>query len=424
VKILFAAIGSYGDINPYIALALELKRRGHSCTLATASYYRDVIEKQGLGFAPLRPDASLDDVELIKKVMDPKKGSETIVRELVMPELRNMHADLKPAAEAADVLVSHVLTYAMPILGEQLKKPWVSTVLSPLVFFSPHDVPVLPPAPWLASFMRPLGPRVNTGLIRLMKKISYSWSAPVRAFRRELGLAPGGDPLWEGQHSPHAVLAMFSAHFAAPQPDWPAHTTVCGFPFLDDVSTPLNPELVEFMATGEPPLVFTLGSSAVMSAGDFYSHAIAAATALKRRAVLVAGPRAEELSKSLPPSIKAVGWAAFPPLFANAAVVVHPGGIGTTAQALRGGRPQLVVPFANDQFDNADHVKRLGVGGVLYQTQVNAPRLTRTLKMILSNANMARAAALVGGHIRAERGVSNACDIIEQVGQQRRHHGT
>jgi UDP:flavonoid glycosyltransferase YjiC (YdhE family) len=144
MKIVFAAIGSYGDINPYLSIAKELRRRGHTPVLATSAYYREAIEKAGVGFAPLHPDARVDDVELVKKVMDPKKGSEMIVRELVMPVVREMYADLERCASDADLLVSHMLTYAVPLYAEKTGKPWLSTVLAPLVFLSRYDVPVFP----------------------------------------------------------------------------------------------------------------------------------------------------------------------------------------------------------------------------------------------------------------------------------------
>lgn len=151
-----------------------------------------------------------------------------------------------------------------------------------------------------------------------------------------------------------------------------------------------------------------------MTAGNFYEMAIEATQKLNRRAVLVAGEQAASLSARLPSGIKAINWASFPPLFQRAAAVIHPGGIGTTAQALRGGRPQLVVPFANDQFDNADHVQRLGVGGVLYRGRVTADRLARALEPLINDSVVNENAARVGQLIRQENGVAAACDKIER----------
>jgi hypothetical protein len=188
--------------------------------------------------------------------MDARRGPETVIKEHVMPALRDTYQDLLRPATQADLLVSHVLTYAIPILAEKLCKPWASTVLSPMVFFSAHDVPVLAPLPMLAK-LRVLGPGFNAWFFRQLKKVSHSWSRPVAELRRELGLPAGRDPLWEGQHSPHLVLAMFSPRFGPPQPDWPANVQVTGFPFLDAPDEPLDAGLEPFVSGGERPIVYT-----------------------------------------------------------------------------------------------------------------------------------------------------------------------
>src|SRR5262249_4169120 len=163
---------------------------------------------------------------------------------------------------------THPLTYAGPLVAEKTGIAWVSTVLAPISFFSAYDPPVLAPAPWL-SRLRPLGPAVHGALFRLAKRVSFSWSDPVRELPAEMGLGPGADPIFEGQHSPDLVLAMFSELLAAPQPDWPPNTRVTGFAFYDqlDKGKEMSPELKKFLDSGPPPIVFTLGSSAVRTAG-------------------------------------------------------------------------------------------------------------------------------------------------------------
>jgi hypothetical protein len=124
---------------------------------------------------------------------------------------------------------------------------------------------------------KPLG---LAGIIFQVGKFAVrSWSDPVRKFRAEIGLPPGRDPIFEGQHSPDLVLAMFSELLGKPQPDWPPHTRVTGFAFYDrlDEAAGLAPELARFLEAGPAPIVFTLGSSAVMDAGDFYQQSAAAA---------------------------------------------------------------------------------------------------------------------------------------------------
>ncbi len=411
-----ATLGSYGDINPFLALGRELKRRGHTAVLATNSIYAPDAAREGIDFATVPPDGDFSDPTLMARVMHPRTGSEMVVRELVMPVLRDSYAALESAAQGADVVLSHPLTFAAPILAEKRHLPWLSVTLAPIMFFSAYDPPVVAPAPWLTRVLR-RGPRVAGILLRLMKRVSYPWSAPVRALRRELGLPEGGDPLFEGGVSPHGVLALFSSILAAPQPDWPANVNVCGFPFLDEDfggGQGLSAPLAAFLDAGTPPLVFTLGSSAVQTAGDFYPQAARAAASLTRRAVLLAGPAAETLT-DLPAGTIAVRSAPYHLLFPRAAAVVHSGGIGTTAQALRAGRPQIVVPFAHDQFDNGDRVARLGAGTWMKRRRVNAARLAGTLSRLLADPAVERQARSAADAVRAENGVTRACDAIEAL---------
>jgi UDP:flavonoid glycosyltransferase YjiC (YdhE family) len=413
-RIVLTTFGSHGDLNPFLALGLELKARGHSVVVATASVYKTDVERLGLEHAPVRPELDQKDVRTLERAMDPRWGAEVILRELLMPVIRDSYADLEKAAAGADLIVSHVLAYAAPVLAEKKGLRWLSVSLQPLMFFSAYDPPVLAPAPWLAS-LRPLGPGFNGALLSLLKRFSYSWGDPVRALRQDLGLGPGADPIFEGQHSPYGVLALYSGLFASPQPDWPAQATVCGFPFLDQDlgGKPLDPRLEAFLATGEKPVAFTLGSMAVRIAGDFYGRAAEAARLAGRRAVLLAGEGVEALG-ALPPGILAVPSAPYHALFPRCAAIVHSGGIGTTAQALRSGVPQIVAPFAHDQYDNAARIERMGAGGRCRRT-AKAPELAATLSRLLSDNGLTNRAAQAGAAIRTENGVATACDQIERL---------
>ncbi|MCC7375199.1 MAG: glycosyltransferase [Verrucomicrobiales bacterium] len=411
MNILLCSLGSHGDVHPYLALGRELLSRGHRVTLATSSFFGELVERHGIGFAPVRPESPFHDRGAMARIMDARRGPQAVITEHLMPSLRDTYDDLLKPVAWADLLVSHVLTYAVPVLAERFGKLWASTVLSPMVFFSAHDVPVLAPLPLLAE-LRPLGPRFNGWLIRQMKWLSRSWSRPVAELRRELGLPPGGDPLWEGQHSPHLVLAMFASRFGPPQPDWPRNVHITGFPFLDSPADPLEPRLEGFLGEGDAPIVFTLGSSAVQVAGEFYSIAAEAAQSIGRRAVLVAGSSASSLRDRLPATMSVVDWASYPGLFARAAAVVHQGGVGTTAQALRAGVPQVVIPFAHDQFDNADRVRRLGCGRVLRRGRLSVRALADELRTLLGEPEYRGAARREGQHIQADKGAAHAAEIL------------
>src|SRR5262249_8675055 len=153
-----------------------------------------------------------------------------------------------------------------------------------------------------------------------------AWEAPLHDFRRELGLPPTRDVLtFEGQFSPLGTLALFDPPLAPPQADWPTAMHVCGAALFDGDGGDMA-GLREFLDEGDAPLVFALGSSAVLIAGDFWRHAIAAAQALDRRAILLTGqPTAERL----PRGIRAFDYLPYSRVFPHAALVVHQAGIGT-----------------------------------------------------------------------------------------------
>ena len=178
------------------------------------------------------------------------------------------------------------------MIAEKKRLPWVSSVLAPATFLSVYD-PIVPPQwPWLYHFMK-LSPWVGRGVMALARIKLEKLAQPIYDLRRELGLPRGGQPLFEGQHSPTKVLALYSKLLGAPQPDWPANSIITGFPFYDRRDyfgeTAMPPGLTEFLDAGPPPIVFTLGSSAFWVARDFYRDSMTAAEALGRRALLLIG---------------------------------------------------------------------------------------------------------------------------------------
>jgi rhamnosyltransferase subunit B len=410
VRVLLTTFGSYGDLYPYIALGGELRRRAHEVTLATSALYRDKVESAGLRFHAIRPDVSVDDRDLLAYVMDARRGSERIVRYLASV-VRDSYEDVAPVAAAADVILTHPITFGSVIAAEKLRVPWVSSVLAPISFLSAHDPCVVAPAPWMHK-LRFLGPRFTKAWIALAKRQTLDWLRPVAGLREELGLRPGKNPLFEGQHAPLRVLALFSRLLAVPQPDWPPQTFVTGFCFLDETGE-FPAALRHFLATGPPPIVFTLGSSAVATAGDFYRRSLNAVERLGARAVFLTGSHPQGLPEILPGTMIAVPYAPHAPLFAQAAALVHQGGIGTTGQAMRSGRPMLVVPFAHDQFDNAERVRRLGAAEVLPHSRYTAGRAEGRLQRLLTQQSYHDAAAKIRQQMEIEGGVRAAADAIE-----------
>jgi rhamnosyltransferase subunit B len=420
MRIVFSTYGTFGDVNPLVALALELKRRGHRPVLAIPEMFRPKIAPLGIEFAPVRPEQDPNDTRLIAMIYDIKHGTETGLREFLFPALRDSYADLMAAVEAdggADLLVTGELAYAGPVVAEKTGIAWASYVLAPFSFFSAYDPPVLPPYPTLAD-VQSVFPPLGHVVARFARFVTRQWPEPVYALRREQGLPRGRDPIFDAKHSDQLALALFSSVMGKPQPDWPLSVKTTGFAFYDGTGDEgrLPPDLAAFLDAGPAPLIFTLGSAAVMHAGDFYEQSAQAAEILGQRAVLLIGADDRNLPKRrLPASICVARYAPYSKIFPRASVIVHQGGIGTSAQALRAGRPMLVMPYSHDQPDNARRVRRLGVAEVLGRKHYHARAAAGLIRKLVSNSAYSERAAAVAAQVEAEDGAVTACDALESM---------
>jgi rhamnosyltransferase subunit B len=415
-RIVITTLGTLGDLHPMIAVGLELRQRGHEIVFVTHEVYKSKIEALKFEFHRMRPDfTALNDPQEMARMMDLKTGQEYIVRQWVNPNLRDMYTDLLEVAQKSDFIFSGEGVTATPLVAEKLKMKWASSAMVPMSFFSAYDPPVLAPFPGLANLYK-LGSTFNRGIINFAKFVSSSWASPVRQLRHELGLSPlKGNPYIDCKFSPYLVVGLFSSVLGKPQPDWAPNTVVAGFTYYDGTQSAELPEEVEqFLNAGKAPIIFTLGSAAVMDAGNFYQESIEAAKLMNRRAILLIGknPPPENLSDSK--NIIAVNYLPFSQIFPHAAAIVHQGGIGTTAQALRAGRPTLIMPYSHDQPDNAARVERLGTSRTIKRDKYSAPQVASLLNDLLDNSSYAKKAKEIARILQTEKGVSIACDAIEK----------
>src|ERR1035437_4643437 len=204
LRIVLSNIGTLGDSNPLIAIALELKRRGHVPVMVLPPMYESRIRPLGLEFHPVRPNIDPTDTAVAEKVYNINTGTEYGLRDFLFPVLRQTYSDLLDAAtkpERADLLLLGELNYAGPLVAEVTGIPWASYVLAPISFFSAYDPPVLPPYPRLARADRFI-PGFGRVIKRVARFISRKWPEPSYALRRELGLPPGSNPIFDAKHSP------------------------------------------------------------------------------------------------------------------------------------------------------------------------------------------------------------------------------
>jgi rhamnosyltransferase subunit B len=408
-RIVIATFGSLGDLHPALAVALELRRRGHDVGIATSEGYRDRVGALGLGFFALRPPLQPDDIDLIRRVMNGPKGARLLLRDLMLPAVRDMYEDLRQIVTAVDLLVTSELVYAAATVVEQTGVRWATYALAPLSMFSAHDIS-LPDSALVGGWMHRLRPSAAHAIHGVARIITYSWWRPLRRLRRELGLSRGPNPFLREKFSPQLNLAMFSSVLQLPQPDWPRSTIQTGFAFHEQTTAPLPDTIETFLAAGEPPIVFTLGSSAVSAAGDFYRQSAAAAQAVGRRALLLIGKNAPP--PDLPPSILTWDYLPYAQIFPRAGVIVHQAGVGTTAEALRAGKPMLCVPFGFDQPDNAARIVRPGAGRCLPRRRYNFETALRALTALLHDSAYAATSARLASRVKSETGVASAANAL------------
>lgn len=420
--IVIATVGSLGDLFPLLAIGRELHARGHRVTVATHAIHRLPIEQAGLAFADASGMPEPEDrAAFTARAFDRWRGPRFVVHDFAALDVRASYAKLAPLCAEADVLLTTTLAFAAQILGEQLSRAgplrWLSVVLAPAGFLSAYD----PPATGLAAldaFVR-RSPRRGRWLQRAAERITHPWTAPVRAFRHELGLPPQsplGDPFHRGQHAPQGVLALFPALLGAAQPDWPPQVRLTGFARYAQ-PTVLDPALVAFLDAGPPPLVFTLGSTAVHMGEAFLHESLAATMQLGQRAVLLTGSPAmrARLPAALPPGVHAVDYAPHAALFPHASAIVHHGGVGTSAEALHAGKPMLVVPHGFDQPDNAARLQRLGVAEVLPAARYRADRAARLLDALQRRPDYRLRSEACAESLRVDDGAAAAAAVIERV---------
>lgn len=420
-KIVIATFGSLGDLNPFVALAHALKSKGFEPVVATSEFYRSWIEGEGLGFAPMRPDMNevterlgMDIGEIVKRVT----GDDGFMfRELIFPYLRRSYDDVVAASEGAVAIVAHSLAFAAHVAAERRGLPLINVVLSPLFLFSAYDPPQGDGAAFVRAPKSAPALAYNRALAWALTQLLSLRAAPLGRLRRDLGLPRRrGRALLTGGLSVTATIALASPQLVPPQPDHPPNTFIAGHTFHDrftDAAEGLTPELEAFLNAGPPPLVVTLGSFVVRDKVEFYRASGLAARRLGRRAVLLAAEdERAALSEGLPADLFVAGHIPHSRLLPRAAAIVHHGGAGTTGQALRSGKPQLVIPVFGDQPDNAGRLTRLGVARRLPYGRFSLERAVAELEALLADQTYASRARELGAIVAREDGAAKAVEKI------------
>lgn len=412
MNVLIVTAGSHGDVHPFLGIGRVLRARGHSVTVAVHPYFAPDVSAAGLEPVSLGEEFDLPTLLEDPDLMHPWRGGPKILRmilEAAPAAMEVIRARIR--ASRPDLILAHHICFGAPWVAEQEGVPYATAVLAPMFWFSPSD-----PAPTFqqrpGAWRRRGASLAVRGLGPLALRLG-SWK--LNRLRRRVGLAPRPDAMREAFAGGPLCLGLWSEAFRPRTPHDPASGVICGFPWFDrsDAADRLDPELESFLDAGPPPVVFSLGTAAVHVPGDFYEVATEACRRLGRRGLLLTG-KAANVPPDLPPDILAHDYAPFSLLLPRGAATVHHGGIGSTSQALRAGRPCVVIPHAHDQFNNGVHAVGLGVAAMVRRGRLDATRLTDALRAVLDDEAVAARAAALGRTLAAERsGAEVAADRLE-----------
>ena len=400
MNIVIPTIGTRGDVQPYIALALGLQKAGHDVTLATHPCMRGLVEAYGVPFAPMGPDIDIGHEAAMIRANAPHFmiGFMRVMR-FTFAMLEQSHSGLVETCRGKDlVIVSHSAAGSME--ADQLGLPTVSVTLMA------EAIPVKDPRD---SFIKcALMGLAGAGMGLMMTR-------PLDQIRKRVGLPPMGPT---GITSPTLNLIPLSPQISPPNPLWEPRHRLTGYWFAPAPETWTPPDdLDAFLEAGEPPVVVSLGAMA-LSGEDALQGAQIALAAVKQAGIRAVIQGWDEAMKQLPIPSNVLHAGSIPHdwLLPRAGGLVHHGGFGTTAAGFRAGIPMLVIPHIIDQFIWGNKVAQLGVGlRPIPRPKLTAENMAEALRA-LQTPDMRCKAADLGAAIRAEPdGVAEAVRLIEDV---------
>jgi len=411
VNVLLVPLGSHGDIHPFVGIGLGLRARGHRVRMIVNPFFAPLVEGVGLELIPL---GTADEYRRLNQHPDlwHRTRGTRLIFSLLGSFIRPMYRLIAEHCTPGEtVMAASTLALGARVAQDRLGIPTATIHLQPTVIRSaiaPAKVPGVPMAPWVPPWVRRA---IYFAADRLV--IDPLLAPPLNSFRREIGLDPVRRVM-DYWHSPQRVIGLWPQWFAPPQPDWPQQVRLTGFPLYDERGfTKLPDELVAFLNGGDQPIAFTPGS-AMWNGRRFFEQSIAACQLLGRRGLLLTR-HYEHVPANLPSTVRHIEYAPFSELLPRCDALVHHGGIGTCAQALAAGVPQLVMPNAHDQPDNAARLVRLGVARIIEPQEYRPAIVARALAELLDSSEVRNHCDSAKTRLRGAEPLGPTCDLIEQL---------
>jgi rhamnosyltransferase subunit B len=397
VRFLIVTLGSLGDLLPFLTITKALVARGHEVSIAGSSHFEPYVEGIGVEFTSILSSEQIqrpaEDASLWKSSNVWRLG----MKQVLEPAMRSTFELIcERARRHSFVVLARPRIFGARIAAERHGTPLCTVYMSPEAFNAcdPNS---------LASQWRGIsgdevfGPDIN-------------------AYRRELGMHPVSNICEQWMHSPENCLGLFPEWFCPPRSCWPVQATMTGFVTHDDPLAGVPPPLAtleEFLQAGYPPVVFTPGTG-MPRAANFFSESLSVCAAMGLRAIFLTHNHAQ--LPSLPHWALHADYIPMRGFLERTAALVHVGGAGTCAQAIRAGVPQLLVPTVGDQFDNSLNVENLGLGITVPMSKYEEKVVTTRLTELTSSASVRKACKLYASMLASDNALEKTCDYLEGMG--------
>jgi UDP:flavonoid glycosyltransferase YjiC (YdhE family) len=411
MRVVITAIGSAGDVHPFVAVGRELRARGHEVVIHASAWFEEAVAQAGIGFEPMDTRERYLEMTRRPELWDPRRGFPFVMQEAVLATLPALYGMMEAEARAGAILVGSSLALAARLAQEKHGAPFVTVHVSPAFLRTLHRMPVFKGVAFAGRMPR----WFKRGFWWFSDRLfDPTWLPRFNEFRRGLGLPEVRRPMNGWWDSPARVLGLWPGWFGPVQPDWPPQLRLTDFPYHDrGLGGGLDPALASWLDAGEPPVVFTHGSANVQGE-RFFRESLGVCERLGARGLFVTSHRGDVPAR-LPDGVRHEAYVPFGLLLPRAAAVVSHGGIGTVAQGLRAGIPQLAVAMAHDQHDNGSRLEDLGAGRCVDVEAYDAARSAAILAGLLRDDRVRAAAREAAERIAREESVAAAADAILDV---------
>lgn len=417
MRIAIFTLGTRGDVQPYVALAKQAVKRGHSAIICTGQTFENLIRENGVEFAKAESD--------LMTLLDTKEGKDILnnagkhiiktmkyVKEVINPAYRKSLDQFWASAQNADVIIYHPKAFGAVDMAIELGIPCISMPLVPITY-PIEEFPNLALSP-IKSFSK----RVNKLTYKIMilgeksnlKELNDFRVKTLKRDKRKAGLYT-----YKRNGADIPIIYPISNALFPEVDSWKEKVCLPGFFYLDYDSQELGQGLKDFITEGMAPIVISFSSMPLKNPEEFKKKLITALKVTQNRAVVLTGVSGMTFDNNK--NILAVPQAPHTLLFPLSKGIVHHGGVGTTATALKSGKPQLIIPFSVDQPFWANRLYKMGYAlKPLYEKTLQVQDLVQSFKGMEIPANIS-SAKKIKELIVNEHGTDNAIDYLEKIYQ-------